>query len=735
MWRTLSRLSQNVNRCAGPSGDEFVTYYENLAHAPAAETFDKSFENEVMEIFDMYDTKCTMPPICDRLEFDILNGNITIEEIEAAIDSLKNNKAFGIDMIPAEFIKHNKCAIMGNLCMVLNYIIEQEEFPESWAEGVRTSIHKSGAISDPCNHRGITVLPIFEKVFEIIVQRRLEFINEAFMRKDRFNGGFLKGSQTTDNLFILQSLIERQLSLGQNLIICFIDFSRAFDLMDRNILFYKLIKSGLHGRVINTLLNLYKKTYFRVKHGGYLSDRILQDVGVNQGGNASSIIFRKYLSDLRNYLDAKTGVILSDDEILVHLLWADDLIMASTTTLDAQNQLNGLAKFCSKNKSIVNETKTKYMVFGKLEKVQLHFNGHPLEQVTEYKYLGNIVRSVDRTTGDVFAANYEYLCSKARGSSMSLKRKTKDCGPLSPKLMIYLFDSLVRPVLTYGCAVWGTRSNGREQVDKIHLWYLRALLGIKATSSNVITLGECGSIPPSVTIQANCIIYLKRIQSLSETSMLKQTLNEMKKLHNLGFNTWYGRVCELARQNGIDIEGMPDKNEIKIAVLNTFKGQWYSNLNNVVLNPILRTYKYLKTEFRMEPHLKLVTDLRYRKAITKLRASSHILEIERGRYTRPKTPLENRLCHTCNIIEDEIHFLVGCRLYADEREKLFVEILNSFPEFQNMDDFGKFVFMLSYPDPKLLTIVGKFIHNCFQLRDSQWFILIIEVQYPNVCVI
>ena len=54
---------------------------------------------------------------------------------------------------------------------------------------------------------------------------------------------------------------------------------------------------------------------------------------------------------------------------------------------------------------------TKYMVFGKLEKVHLHFNGHPLEQVTEYKYLGNIVRSVDPATDDIFAANYEYLCS------------------------------------------------------------------------------------------------------------------------------------------------------------------------------------------------------------------------------------------------------------------------------------------------------------------------------------
>ena len=57
------------------------------------------------------------------------------------------------------------------------------------------------------------------------------------MRKGRYNGGFLKGSQAADNLFILQSLIERQLVLGQNLIVCLIDFSRAFDLVNMDILF------------------------------------------------------------------------------------------------------------------------------------------------------------------------------------------------------------------------------------------------------------------------------------------------------------------------------------------------------------------------------------------------------------------------------------------------------------------------------------------------------------------
>ena len=97
------------------------------------------------------------------------------------------------------------------------------------------------------------------------------------------------------------------------------------------------------------------------------------------------------------------------------------------------------------------------------------------------------------------------------------------------------------------------------------------------SSSNIITLGECGSIPPSVTVQAICIIYLKRIQSLPDTSLLKQTLNEMKKLHNLGFNTWYSRVCELAKQNNIDVECKYTKREIKLAVAETFKMQWHSN--------------------------------------------------------------------------------------------------------------------------------------------------------------
>ena len=104
-------------------------------------------------------------------------------------------------------------------------------------------------------------------------------------------------------------------------------------------------------------------------------------------------------------------------------------------------------------------------------------------------------------------------------------------------------------------------------------------------------------------------------------------------------------------------------------------------------------------------------------------------EVERGRYTNPKTPLEDRLCSACGIIEDELHFLVGCRSYARERQELFEKISNLSPQFQHMDNTDKFVFMLCYPDSNILTAVGKFIHTCFQLRNSwQWFHFI----YPNL---
>ena len=241
---------------------------------------------------------------------------------------------------------------------------------------------------------------IFAKLFEILVCNRFEFVNEAFNFIDKNNGGFLQGKRTTDNIFILFGLIQRQLSLNKPLYVCFVDFSKAFDLINRAILFHKLINSGWTGRLVDTVRNLYDKTSFCFKFQHETSSSIPNNIGVNQGGNASGFLFRKYMSDLGNFLRSEFGLCIGES-IISHLLWADDLILFSDSLQGLQRQLDGLYSFCSKNRRVVNELKTKLMVFGNGEKGDLYFNNKVLKWVDCYKYLGNIVNPVSRVDGDI----------------------------------------------------------------------------------------------------------------------------------------------------------------------------------------------------------------------------------------------------------------------------------------------------------------------------------------------
>ena len=179
---------------------------------------------------------------------------------------VKNNKSPGMDSIPAEFIKTCKSTSCPDISLVLNHIIRLQDFPKLWTEGLRTAVFESGCRLNTGNYRGITILPIIEKIFEIIVYNRLNFVNEAFYKQDKYNGGFLAGCRTPDDIFILQGIIQRQLCVGSDLVVCFVDFfAKAFDLINRHILIYKIMKGGWYRPVIDTMRSLYSKTTFRVK--------------------------------------------------------------------------------------------------------------------------------------------------------------------------------------------------------------------------------------------------------------------------------------------------------------------------------------------------------------------------------------------------------------------------------------------------------------------------------------
>lgn len=208
---------------------------------------------------------------------------------------------------------------------------------------------------------------------------------------------------------------------------------------------------------------------------------------------------------------------------------------------------------------------------------------------------------------------------------------------------------------------------------------------------------------------------------MPDRSIVKNAFHESINLCNLGYNSWSSKVYELAKMYNLDIESYDFSNKnkcfIKERVSNKFITDWKNKLYDTDKYPILRTYSLFKHDFKLEPYIFHIKNSKFRNAMIRFRASSHDLEIEKGRHMHPNTPLDKRLCKTCNVIEDETHFLLHCLLYKDEREIYFANVSDSYPLFNELSDENKFIFLLSFNDPQILTWTAKFIFYSFQTRN------------------
>ena len=222
---------------------------------------------------------------------------------------------------------------------------------------------------------------------------------------------------------------------------------------------------------------------------------IKENVGVNQGGNCSPMLFK-------NYMSTYTGICV-DEEIMIHRLWAVDLFTVASGFSNAQKQMDGLLSFCKSHQTIVNELKTNAMMFGSTEEeLRINFNGTLIEHVDRYKCFGDIFNTTRTPGGDMFKQNYEYLCDSARGAIFSLLKRIRTATLLPPQCMFYLFQSLIEPILLYGSDVWGLSTCADNKLDSVMLPFIRNGLHAKSTS-NVISVGETGQILPNYKSHMN----------------------------------------------------------------------------------------------------------------------------------------------------------------------------------------------------------------------------------------
>ena len=163
-------------------------------------------------------------------------------------------------------------------------------------------------------------------------------------------------------MYVLKILIDLFLFSNKRLYMCFVNYKKAFDNVNRIQLWQKMLDYNIIRKIFIVVHNMYNQSKSCISlPGGSVSSMFQCEVGVRQGENLSPLLFSIYLSELNSFLANKNDSLkqfqslasefLNDDRILIFLklhvlLYADDTVLIAETTGNLQKQLDTMDEYC-----------------------------------------------------------------------------------------------------------------------------------------------------------------------------------------------------------------------------------------------------------------------------------------------------------------------------------------------------------------------------------------------------
>ena len=217
--------------------------------------------------------------------------------------------------------------------------------------------------------------------------------------------GFRKGRSCTQQVHILRRIIEGAKSKELPLFATFIDFKKAFDSINRNVMFAVLRHYGIPAKIVEGIRTLYNNSTSKVLVEGKLSNEFKTNTGVLQGDVLAPFIFIIVIDYVMANSEGDFGFITHPKEgsrkplkRLNDLDYADDIALLEQTIEQAQLQLTATSNKANEVGLEINVEKTKTMIFNPPPGPQqaLTLNGENIEVVSDFKYLGSMMASSER---------------------------------------------------------------------------------------------------------------------------------------------------------------------------------------------------------------------------------------------------------------------------------------------------------------------------------------------------
>ena len=461
-------------------GDKILNAKESLNHL-AEEHFPDCKPIPNVTILPSNTTSCDIND--DSVEF------ISAEKVHKAINSFGDYKAPGPDGIKQLVLKKLPAKAIQYLTNLYRASILLAYTPTNWRESSVIFIPKQDKddYAEARSFRPISLLPTIMRTFERVVLWQMQETTLARTPLHTNQHAFRKGRSTDSALTNTVEYIEAAYKKGHVTLGVFVDIKGAFDTVTKNAIISGLRKRGENPLIIHWYEHFLTNRTIKIEHKGNVTNKLLTR-GTPQGGVLSPIMWNIAFDSLLYQFPDKPTINMvgfADDGAL--LVTAKSELIAARR---AQTALDKIVAWGDKNSLTFAPTKTKAVFFHRRKTLEtddivpLYIKDEPIEYVEETKYLGVILDQ--KLTWQSHLAN---KIKKAKKLLFKVRRAAGKLWGLNPKMSIWFYRAIVRPMISYGSIVWMRILNSKAVRKKLASLQRLALMSMGHFRKSTPTAG------------------------------------------------------------------------------------------------------------------------------------------------------------------------------------------------------------------------------------------------------